>query len=706
LLVIIISLLFSNSYSQWIYQNNYDSIASISCGSFVNSNTGWYARAKGHISKTTDGGMSWNTISICTDDLNSIKFPDLNTGYVCGINGRLMKTTNGGLYWSQQNSSSNDTLASLDFLNELTGWCAGKNFILYTSNGGVQWNWQNVDSSIIKPRFTVLKMFDSQNGLAGARGFGYSGNKSFIFRTTNGGTNWIFTDSLYGFYTYSISYVNANIVYLSTMYNIQKSTDGGINWNMLNFISSGSEGTYIKFKNESTGWALNYDGIFKTTNGGDNWFISFISTNQDLFTDINYLQNGTIFAAKKKGGVYKSTNEGDNWNNYFINISSDLWGIKIIDANNLFISGEDGALAKSTNGGFNWINKNNKRNERIIGPVFANSNTGFICDSNHYIYKSTDAGDNWYQIGGIFPHDIYNIYCKDDNNLWVVGNFGMIMSSTNLGNMWENKSFDSTSLVYGITKNNNNIFINALTIDNSNRLFKSANMGNNWVNIPIDSLDSFFCLFFLNSQTGWIFPQFRHRFFKTIDGGNSWTKYYCSIDNDLVIFDFVFINENTGFAPTASYIDGILKTTNSGINWFSDFTLSGNSGYSTKIAFINENTGWVVGSQGLILKTTNGGTSFISINNHNIPDKFSLSQNYPNPFNPSTNIRYELPKNSFVKLVIFDMLGRVVETPVNEKQSAGTYEITWDASSYPSGVYFYRLTTEGFSETKKMILLK
>jgi len=115
----------------------------------------------------------------------------------------------------------------------------------------------------------------------------------------------------------------------------------------------------------------------------------------------------------------------------------------------------------------------------------------------HYIYKSTDAGDNWYQIGGIFPHDIYNIYCKDDNNLWVVGNFGMIMSSTNLGNMWENKSFDSTSLVYGITKNNNNIFINALTIDNSNRLFKSANMGNNWVNIPIDSLDSFFCLFFL-----------------------------------------------------------------------------------------------------------------------------------------------------------------------------------------------------------------
>jgi hypothetical protein len=96
-----------------------------------------------------------------------------------------------------------------------------------------------------------------------------------------------------------------------------------------------------------------------------------------------------------------------------------------------------------------------------------------------------------------------------------------------------------------------------------------------------------------------------------------------------------------------------------------------------------------------------------------IPEKFSLSQNYPNPFNPSTNIRYDLPKNGFVKLVVFDELGREIETLVNEKQTVGTYKATFNATQYSSGVYFYKLTTDNpdgsgqvFTETKKMLMIK
>ena len=89
-----------------------------------------------------------------------------------------------------------------------------------------------------------------------------------------------------------------------------------------------------------------------------------------------------------------------------------------------------------------------------------------------------------------------------------------------------------------------------------------------------------------------------------------------------------------------------------------------------------------------------------------IPNKYDISQNYPNPFNPATNIRYDLPKNGFVKLIVFDALGREIESLVNKNQSAGTYEITFVASQFPSGVYFYKLTTNEFSDTKKMVLLK
>jgi hypothetical protein len=92
--------------------------------------------------------------------------------------------------------------------------------------------------------------------------------------------------------------------------------------------------------------------------------------------------------------------------------------------------------------------------------------------------------------------------------------------------------------------------------------------------------------------------------------------------------------------------------------------------------------------------------------NSNIPEKYSLSQNYPNPFNPTTNIQYALANSSFVKLVVFDALGREIETLVNEKQSAGTYIAAFNSSRYPSGIYFYRLTAENFSNTKKMLIVK
>jgi hypothetical protein len=92
--------------------------------------------------------------------------------------------------------------------------------------------------------------------------------------------------------------------------------------------------------------------------------------------------------------------------------------------------------------------------------------------------------------------------------------------------------------------------------------------------------------------------------------------------------------------------------------------------------------------------------------NSEIPDQFSLSQNYPNPFNPVTNIEFSIPKPGFAKLVIYDILGAELSTLVNEKLGAGTYKADWDASANPSGIYFYILTGENFSETKKMILIK
>jgi hypothetical protein len=123
-----------------------------------------------------------------------------------------------------------------------------------------------------------------------------------------------------------------------------------------------------------------------------------------------------------------------------------------------------------------------------------------------------------------------------------------------------------------------------------------------------------------------------------------------------------------------------------------------------------------------------GGTSNISLNNINqdtvnfylqkiigiappigdpfIPSSFKLFQNYPNPFNPVTNIKYQIAKSSFVKLTIYDLLGREIAVLVNEKLSPGIFEVNWDGSNYSSGIYFYKLVSGDFSETKKLVLMK
>jgi hypothetical protein len=92
--------------------------------------------------------------------------------------------------------------------------------------------------------------------------------------------------------------------------------------------------------------------------------------------------------------------------------------------------------------------------------------------------------------------------------------------------------------------------------------------------------------------------------------------------------------------------------------------------------------------------------------NTELPKVFSLSQNYPNPFNPSTTIKYEVPKQSLVKLIVYDVLGREVATLVNTVKSAGRYEANFDASVLSSGVYFYRMESGEFIDVKKMLLIK
>jgi hypothetical protein len=89
-----------------------------------------------------------------------------------------------------------------------------------------------------------------------------------------------------------------------------------------------------------------------------------------------------------------------------------------------------------------------------------------------------------------------------------------------------------------------------------------------------------------------------------------------------------------------------------------------------------------------------------------VPNKYNLMQNYPNPFNPMTNVKFSIINSGNVKLVVYDIQGREVQTLVNEKLNGGTYEVSFDGSKLTSGVYFYQLVSGDYRETKKLMLLK
>jgi len=95
-----------------------------------------------------------------------------------------------------------------------------------------------------------------------------------------------------------------------------------------------------------------------------------------------------------------------------------------------------------------------------------------------------------------------------------------------------------------------------------------------------------------------------------------------------------------------------------------------------------------------------------SVTGSELSETFSLKQNYPNPFNPGTKIIYQLKTKSNVTLKVFDVLGREVASLVNENQSAGKYEVQFNGNNLPSGIYFYKFITDGFTDIKKMILIK
>jgi len=194
------------------------------------------------------------------------------------------------------------------------------------------------------------------------------------------------------------------------------------------------------------------------------------------------------------------------------------------------------------------------------------------------------------------------------------------------------------------------------------------------------------------------FQMYTRSIYRSTDNGIHWLP--TSLDEGDVFTLTTFGNN----LVAGMYGRGVFLSTNYGVNWISKNQGIGNYEYISYSC--KSNTNIFVGGIYFIWRRTLAEIAGVNSIITEIPAKYSLSQNYPNPFNPSTVIRCQLPVVSFVSLKVYDVMGREVQTLVNERLQPGTYEATFDGSMLNSGVFFYKFVTDGFTETKRMLMVK
>ena len=409
------------------------------------------------------------------------------------------------------------------------------------------------------------------------------------------------------------------------------------------------------------------------------WFEQTSGTNNDI-NSVCFVNSDTGWAAGGNyfgpGEILKTVDGGENWEPQLNGSINPLKSVCFVDKNTGWVVGgnnsdDGGTILKTTNGGEDWIFQiDNDTSFTLNSVCFIDDSTGWASghgtdlgwwDFYGIILKTTDGGENWTIQLNLPQYWFYSIYFADENNGWITwGGWytGGILKTTNGGDDW----FDCCSVI-GLRS-----------------------------------------IFFINKNDGWAAGYSSGYYnsygiiIRTTDGGKNWTSQLNGSYS--ILYSVYFTDQNNGWVVGSE----IINTTDGGENWTSQ-TSWGH--LLNSVYFTNRSTGWAVGYNGVILKTTNAGITFIEEEEiEETPTSYFLSQNYPNPFNPSTKIKYSVPKFSRVIIIMFDILGKEIEILVNEQKPAGDYELTWNAANLPSGVYFYQIKTGEFIQTKKMILLK
>lgn len=403
------------------------------------------------------------------------------------------------------------------------------------------------------------------------------------------------------------------------------------------------------------------------------------------------------------------------WSEQTSGVTSFLYSVSAVNNNTVWICGATGKVLLTTNGGTNWVITSTPNAALALYNIWGIDSTDALVTGSStttYVYRTTNAGANWTQVfseSGGFIDAINGLSLVNPDAIFMygdpVGSRWSLWQSTDEGATWDSTGwylpqagtetgYNNSMYVYRAPYTNVKIWFGT----NNTRIYK-FNASQHGVSQPTTGQVNSLAILLMDTlngvaggSTGMLF---------TSDGGANWI-------NSTTIPGTGSIN---GFAVGNSYGElyytrgtSVYHTTNSGVNWVAATTQSGTYTHMQKARADGDFNIWAIRNNGGISKYTYPiGIKRIS---SEVPNSYVLHQNYPNPFNPVTKITFDIPKSSFTEIKVYDNLGREVATLISQQLKPGSYETEWNASNYPSGVYYYKLVSSDFSTTKKMVLVK
>ncbi len=306
---------------------------------------------------------------------------------------------------------------------------------------------------------------------------------------------------------------------------------------------------------------------------------------------------------KTNNNILKTTDGGLSFMTYTTGYYSDISGFSAVDMNNAWVADGSIMIRHTTNGGTTWTNQTPGPSPtypyNLLHDVFfKDANHGWTVGDNGTIYSTSDGGASWIKAPSVTAINLKTVFFATTMDGWAGGDFASVLKTTDGGASW-------TVVATPIVKGDTNYGINDL--------------------------------YFLDAGNGW--AGVAGAVLRTGDGGNTWITEYTSYGSD-----GIFFTNDAGWA--VGIFGTIYRSGDGGVTWATQSQVDNIFLYS--VSFPDADHGWISGAGGALYKYSK--PKVTSITNSVTGPIFSLDQNYPNPFNQLTTIRYELPHSSFVHL--------------------------------------------------------